>query len=269
MRILGLLLMLTVAPGAHADAERYLQLSMHMVKVLAANADGRINTGTGVQLDERTLVTNCHVVGVAHHVIVARGSSGVPATARAADRRHDLCVMNTPVAAGRPAAIGSSSALKVGDTVYAMGFSGGKSLSMSEGRVTALHDMDGARVIETDASFQQGASGGALFDGEGRMVGVLTFFIPGLKRHFAVPADWLAEALAASGEMPLPLAIGAAPFWAAADADKPYFLRAIQHENDGDWGRLQAVAKEWVDAEPNNRAAIEAAVRASHLPSLH
>ncbi|MBC7206616.1 MAG: serine protease, partial [Methyloversatilis sp.] len=40
------------------------------------------------------------------------------------------------------------------------------------------------------------------------------------------------------------------------------------HENDGDWGRLQAVAKEWVEAEPNNSAAIKAAVRASQLPPL-
>ena len=51
MRIPGLLLMLLFATGAQASAERYIQLSMHMVKILAAAPDGRINSGTGVQLN--------------------------------------------------------------------------------------------------------------------------------------------------------------------------------------------------------------------------
>ena len=164
MRALGLLLLLTVAQASHASAERYIQLSMHVVKVLAANADGRINTGTGVQIDDTHVITNCHVVGIATNVIVARGSSGVPAQASSVDPRHDLCVMTTPHAMGRPVDMATSRTLKVGDTVHAVGFSGGKALSMSDGQVTALHEMDGALVIETDASFQQGASGGALFD---------------------------------------------------------------------------------------------------------
>ncbi|MBP6194747.1 MAG: serine protease, partial [Methyloversatilis sp.] len=82
MRIHGWLLMLLCASGAaQASAERYIQLSMHMVKILAAAPDGRINSGTGVQLDAKHVITNCHVVGAAQNVIVARGSSGVPAQA--------------------------------------------------------------------------------------------------------------------------------------------------------------------------------------------
>lgn len=267
MRILGLLLMLSIAPGAHASAERYIQFSMHMVKILAANPDGRINTGTGVQLDARHVVTSCHVVGHASSVIVARGSTGVAARAQSVDTRHDLCLLGVTQPLGSPVDTVAPRSLKVGDEVYAMGFSGGKALSMSTGHVTALHDMDGAAVIETDAQFQQGASGGALFDADGRLVGVLTFFIPGLQRHFAVPVEWLAQGLAHPAEIDLPIQSSVVPFWAAADTEKPYFLRAIQHENDHDWQRLQAVTKEWVEAEPRNGAAIEAAVRASRLPA--
>lgn len=265
---LGLLCFISLASPAHASAERYIQLSRHVVKVFAASSDGRISTGTGVQIDGNHIITNCHVVSLAENVIVARGSNGVPATASNLDPRHDLCMMSTPMAMGSPAEVGASRDLKIGDTVHAVGFSGGKALSMSDGTVTALHEMDGAMVVETDASFQQGASGGALFDDAGRLVGVLTFYVPGMKRHFAVPVEWLA-ARQASAPTTLPMRDAAAPFWAATDAEKPYFLRAIQHENDGDWGRLKSVAKEWVEAEPNNQAAVEAAVRASRLPPLH
>lgn len=267
MRIHGWLLMLLCASGtAQASAERYMQLSMHMVKILAAAPDGRINSGTGVQLDEKHVITNCHVVGAAQNVIVARGSSGMPAQARSVDARHDLCLLSIAQPMAQPVEVSSSRTLKIGDEVHAMGFSGGKALSMSVGRVTALHDMDNASVIETDAQFQQGASGGALFDAEGRLVGVLTFFIPGMKRHFAVPTEWMQAGLDNSRDVELPVAASTLPFWAAAEADKPFFLRAIQHENDQDWGRLHTVTREWLEAEPRNTAAIEAAVRASRLP---
>ncbi|MBL8476849.1 MAG: trypsin-like peptidase domain-containing protein [Methyloversatilis sp.] len=268
MRIPGLLLMLLFATGAQASAERYIQLSMHMVKILAAAPDGRINSGTGVQLDAKHVITNCHVVGRAQNVIVARGSTGVPAQARSVDTRHDLCLLSIAQPMARPVEVSSSRTLKIGDAVHAMGFSGGKALSMSVGQVTALHEMDNAVVIETDAQFQQGASGGALFDAEGRLVGVLTFFIPGMKRHFAVPTEWMQAGLDNAQDVELPVAATTPPFWAAAEADKPFFLRAIQHENDQEWDRLQAVTQEWVEAEPRNGAAIEAAVRASRLPPM-
>ncbi|WP_018410691.1 S1 family peptidase [Methyloversatilis thermotolerans] len=267
MRTLGLLFMLTMAPGVHAyDAELYLQLSSHMVKVMAADADGRMSSGSGVLIDDHHIVTNCHVVGRASHVIVARGSYGVPVSARTADTRHDLCVMNSATTMGNPAPLSASRELKVGDTVRAVGFSGGRALSISEGRVIALHEMDGAQVIETDAFFKQGASGGALFDEQNRVVGVLTFFVPGLQRNFAVPVEWVKKGLAEARDIELPLQMAAAPFWAAEDHDKPFFLRAIQLENEGNWNGLRAVAREWADAEPDSRGAIEAAVKASRLP---
>ncbi|MBU0603989.1 MAG: serine protease [Gammaproteobacteria bacterium] len=267
MRTFALLLMLSLTTAVEASAERYIQLSMHMVKILVAGPDGRINTGTGVQLDAGHVITNCHVVGSAKEVIVARGSGGTAGRAESVDVRHDLCLLGVTQPMAVPVDTASSRAVKIGDEVQAMGFSGGKALSMSSGKVTALHDMDGASVIETDAQFQQGASGGALFDADGHLIGVLTFFIPGMKRHFAVPVDWIARGVAeaASGEQAAQAP--AQPFWAAADADKPFFLRAIQHENDHDWGLLQAVTQAWIEAEPGNSAAIEAAVRASRLPA--
>lgn len=267
MRTLGLLLMLSLTTVAEASAERYIQLSMHMVKILAAGPDGRINTGTGVQLDNGHVITNCHVLGSAKEVIVARGSGGTAGHAESVDVRHDLCLLGVSQPMAVPVDTASSRSLKVGDEVQAMGFSGGKALSMSSGRITALHDMDGASVIETDAHFQQGASGGALFDADGHLIGVLTFFIPGMKRHFAVPVDWIAHSLTEPAGDEQAAQAPAQPFWAAAEADKPFFLRAIQHENDHDWSRLQAVTRAWVEAEPGNSAAIEAAVRASRLPA--
>jgi serine protease Do len=265
LRIPGLLLILMFASGARASAEQYLELATHMVKIHVTTPEGQAGSGTGVQLDANHVVTNCHVVASAKRVVVARGSSGVEAQVRSADTRHDLCVLSIAAPMAHPVEVSPSRTLKPGDVVHAMGFSGGKVLSMSAGRVTALHQMDNAAVIETDAEFQQGASGGALFNSEGRLVGVLTFFIPGMKRHFAVPSEWVMAGLSSVRDLELPLAGSPPPFWAAAGAEKPFFLRAIQYENDEDWGRLKAVVQQWEKADPGSAAAINASMRASRL----
>lgn len=261
----GLLLLLMFASSAKASAEKYIQFSLHMVKILVTNSEGQAGSGTGVQVDANLVVTNCHAVAAAKRVVVARGSSGVEAQVRSADTRHDLCVLSIASPMARSAEVASSRTLKPGDVVHAMGFSGGKVLSMSAGRVTALHEMDNAAVIETGAEFQQGASGGALFDSEGRLVGVLTFFIPGMKRHFAVPSEWIEAGLNKARNAQQPAPSSALPFWAASGSEKPFFLRAIQHENDEDWGRLKAVARQWIESDPSSAAAVNASMRARLL----
>ena len=75
----------------------------------------------------------------------------------------------------RPAAIGSTRKLKVGDTVFAIGFNAGDSLSFQRGQVAELYEHDGAMVIRTTAAFTHGASGGGLFDQDGKLV-ELTFY---------------------------------------------------------------------------------------------
>ncbi len=210
------LLVLLAPLAAQAGAEEYMSLSRHLVRVLAATADGRINTGSGVQVGAELVATSCHVAATGGSVLASRGSFGRDARAVTGDGTRDVCLLHISGELALPAPLAPLP--KVGDAVHAVGFSGGKVLSMSDGTVTALREVEGGWVIQTDAAFRVGASGGGLFDAQGRLLGLLTFYSPvGEGQYFVVPAQWIAEAMA---DAVAPAAMGAvsdAPFWAALD----------------------------------------------------
>ena len=85
-----------------------------------------------------------------------------------------------------------------GETVFALGFEGGRALQARGGIVRALHAYDGARVIESTTAFTSGASGGALFDAEGQLVAILTYRLRGDRHsYFSVPIEWFVPRLGA------------------------------------------------------------------------
>ncbi len=92
---------------------------------------------------------------------------------------------------------GDSTRVRVGDWVVAIGNPFGLGGTVTAGIVSALHRNIGAgqydRYIQTDASINQGNSGGPLFDLDGNVVGINTIILsPGggnVGLGFAIPAE--------------------------------------------------------------------------------
>ena len=65
---------------------------------------------------------------------------------------------------------------------------------MSQGQVSALPVSDGITVIQTSASISPEASGGGLFDAEGRLIG-MTIYQHKLEpsQNLALPVDLLSN----------------------------------------------------------------------------
>jgi serine protease Do len=92
---------------------------------------------------------------------------------------------------------GNSQSVRVGDWVVAIGNPFGLGGTVTAGIVSALHRNIGAsqyeRYIQTDASINQGNSGGPLFDLDGNVVGINTaIFSPtggNVGLGFAIPAE--------------------------------------------------------------------------------
>src|ERR671922_304818 len=111
------------------------------------------------------------------------------------DELSDLAVLRLQGAGFEAAELGDASNLRVGQLVVAignpMGFGGtvtagvvsalGRALPVSAGRVVE-------NVIQTDAALNPGNSGGALADGQGRVVGINTA-VAGVGLGLAVPID--------------------------------------------------------------------------------
>lgn len=145
--------------------------------------------GSGFVYDsDGHIITNYHVIEGAKSVEV-RFTSGYRAygTVVGTDLDSDIAVVKVDAPAGElhPLPLGDSSALKVGQTVVAIGNPFGLNSTMTVGIISALgRTLDSAHstptgnvysagdIIQTDAAINPGNSGGPLFNLNGEVVGV-------------------------------------------------------------------------------------------------
>jgi serine protease Do len=115
-----------------------------------------------------------------------------------ADPLSDLAVLRADAGDLQPAELGDAEHLRVGQLVVAIGSPNGFSGSVTAGVVSALGRALPTRsrtasrlienVIQTDAALNPGNSGGALGDGNGRVVGINTA-VAGVGLGLAVPIN--------------------------------------------------------------------------------
>lgn len=257
--LLVLLPVLTVQPPARAalDQAAYVSLAASVLRVEAPRQRGGYSLGSAVAIEPDKVVTNCHVTREATDVHILRGGLRYPARWQASDIGRDLCLLDVPGLGARPVALGKAAALSVGQAVTALGYTGGVGIQNSTGQVVQLHRHDGGRVIQSSNFFNSGASGGGLFDDDGRLVGILTFRLRGGEAHyFAAPVEWVAQMLSdtqrGSFRKVMPLDSQQLPYWQAAAASQPRFLQAAVLVRNDRWPELEALARDWLHAEPDD-----------------
>jgi len=150
--------------------------------------------------------------------------------------------------------MGERESLQLGQTVAAIGFTGGTGRTLRFGRVQALHSLDGGRVIESDTAFTSGASGGGLFDASGALVGLLTFRLRGSSgNYYSLPVRWIRDRIPVEGQWadihPLQ---GAVPFWQRDVETLPYFMRVAPLSAEGRWADLIELTDRWSAADPRD-----------------
>ena len=142
---------------------------------------GRTSLGSGFLIDANGyIVTNNHVIEGADEIIVTlNGSREYQASLIGADKMTDIALIKINGTETFPfVKLGDSDSVKVGDWILAIGNPFGLGGSVTAGIVSAKsRDIDmGAydNFIQTDASINQGSSGGPMFDMKGEVVGINT-----------------------------------------------------------------------------------------------
>ena len=181
-----------------------------------ADKDEERSVGTGVViLDNGTILTNLHVVAGAKRLGVVF-SDGMQSDAMVIGTRpeDDLAVIKAATVPDdlQPATLRSTSDLRLGDEVVAVGFPFGIGPSVSSGVISGLRreyrSPEGKRLltnlIQFDAAANPGSSGGPLFTLDGEVVGIVTGILnPGKQPvfigiGFAVPIENAASAVGIS-----------------------------------------------------------------------
>ncbi len=184
------------APSGPRTAEDiFNQVSQSVVRINVANSAGApVASGSGVVIGPGAVITNCHVALRGDALEVKLGGVSYSAAVEVANEERDLCLLNVAGLRAPAVSLGSIDSLRVGQRVYAVGAPQGLDLTISDGIVSGLREMQGGKMIQTTAPVSPGSSGGGLFDTSGRMVGVVTFQNKvGQNLNFAVPADWVGE----------------------------------------------------------------------------
>ncbi|MEU1009446.1 trypsin-like peptidase domain-containing protein [Streptomyces sp. NPDC005890] len=202
----------TVVPaGKRGDVAAIAAAVSPSVVEINATLAGGSSTGSGVIITSGgEIVTNNHVVSGASSIKV-RTSDGKSYSAQVVgtDSSKDLALIRLRGASGlKPAALGDSSGVQVGDTVVAIGSPEGLTGTVTSGIVSALNrdvtvstdenqgqgqggdgqwpfqfggrEFNGDtgsstttyKAIQTDASLNPGNSGGALIDASGHVIGI-------------------------------------------------------------------------------------------------
>ena len=190
-----------------------------LVHIRVGNGFGQ-SSGSGFVIDPSgVILTNCHVVrdaltrsGGGRCAVTLYDGTEFQGIVQHADPVSDIAIVKVSATQPLPtAALGSSSGLRVGEFVVALGAPAGLTNSVSAGIVSSVdrtrsdlgldrrgmvgghasnHRAAGMHYIQTDAAINQGNSGGPLLNLAGEVIGVNTMKVSGMDGiAFAVPID--------------------------------------------------------------------------------
>ena len=204
---------IAIYQNATAFADIYAGVRDSVVLVQGTTSDGGVQ-GSGFVYafsDRNVVITNYHVVHDTSSLSVTfSNGKGYSATVLGTDPYSDLAVLSVdaPASEFKPVEIVSSSTLRVGDPVIAIGNPYGLVGSLTTGVVSALgrtitaEEYAGgfaiANIIQTSAPINPGNSGGPLLNAIGKVVGVTTAIVSDSQGlGFAVPSNIILREISA------------------------------------------------------------------------
>ncbi len=224
----------------------FRKVSPSVVVVIAMDDSGKlVAQGSGVVVASGEVTTNCHVLKPGTQYQVKQGELAWPAILMRGNTDHDLCVLSAPTLTAPAVSVRGVQGVHVGTRVYAIGAPRGLELTLSEGLVSSLRPLGDSFVVQTNAAISPGSSGGGLFDAEGMLIGITTFYLAeGQNLNFAMPADWIASlpkiaALAKTGK----------------ERALAWLAQRVALQEKKDWAGLLAHAQRWLKTEPDNTVA--------------
>jgi len=174
-----------------SPVELYQRNAGSVFKIVAMiQGSKNFSQGSAVAIAVDKVITNCHVTkGYNSFGIVRSGEVNLMDIYKS-NAAADICIYITEKEVYPIVGYRDYESLQVGEKVYAIGSPEGFENTLSEGIISALR-LDGKiRKIQFTAPMTHGSSGGALFDGQGRLIGITTeFYGERADLNFAVSID--------------------------------------------------------------------------------
>ncbi len=200
-----------VDADAMIDVSVSIRTMSHVTVDKFGDSVWEINNGSGFLVSSRNceVWTNHHVIADAALIeVYPRGwnrSAGIQATVINSTPRNDIAILRLEDCSGIPQAVlGNSDLVQPGDETFAVGNPLGRNPdSISRGIIshTQRYRENTTPYLQTDAAINPGNSGGALFDRNGKVIGINTAidstrYGTNLGIGFAVPINQVMQTVA-------------------------------------------------------------------------
>ena len=241
-----IVLLLNVEAIAKTASEVFDIASKSTVIVIAYDDKGNPSSfGSGVVLSNGQVATNCHVIAAASNIVVYHQGQKFSAFPKYTDQERDVCTITVPSFTAKPVILGQTKGLKIGAQVYAIGAPEGLELTLSEGIVSGLREVEGGRYVQATAPISPGSSGGGLFDENGCLIGLTNFFYKeGQNLNFALPVEWIIE---------LPMRHN--KFKQKDCSPENWIIKATELIAKENWDEVLLYVKKWTESVPSSSLA--------------
>ncbi len=203
---------ITIYQNGTSLAELYQQVKDSVVLVQGTTSDGTVQASGFVYnyQGRNVVITNYHVVqGTDQLSVTFQNGNGYSATVLGSDPYADLAIVsvNAPTEEFKPLQIASSSTLRVGEQVIAIGNPYGLVGSLTTGVISALgrsinedtsNRFSIANIIQTSTPINPGNSGGPMLNAAGEVIGVTTAVVSDSQGlAFAIPSNTILREIGA------------------------------------------------------------------------
>jgi len=228
---------------AKTAAEVFHEVSASVVVIYNYDAGGKLQSrGSGIVLPSGNVATNYHVIEKAGKLTVLYQGREYLAKPGYADRFRDVCSLVVSGLQGSQISFGDTNQLKVGNKVYAIGAPQGFELTFSDGIISGLRAVDKGYYIQSTAPISIGSSGGGLFDENGRMIGMPTYFFKqGEHLNFALPVEWIID---------LPNRHVVLSQVGSLESELLYQVNSLEEKQD--WSGMIELCRNWVKKTPSS-----------------
>ena len=171
------------------------------VMVRAGNEYGKYTEqASGVIIDYDEILTVYHIADHAYFSFHYDDSTTFNScTLNDYSTEQDAAILTPTNRTVKPVQIGDSDTVKIGDKVYVISCPDGEKNVVTSGAVISADTHEGMFVHEINTSIYGGGSGGAVFNSNGELVGILKALVEygGIKSNYFIPINDIRESLAA------------------------------------------------------------------------
>lgn len=199
-------LLLAAASSAHAQTAQEIAKKAFGSTVLLVMEDANgqpLSLGSGFLVRDGEIASNLHVVeGAArgYAKLVGQKTEHDIQGITAVDPERDLVVLKISVSGSPVLSLGTSDAVQVGESVYAVGNPQGLEGTFSHGIVSSIRDVGTDKLLQITAPISPGSSGGPVLNSKAEVIGVsVATFRSGQNLNFAIPSNYLKTLLAKTG----------------------------------------------------------------------